>query len=302
MNNSWLFFALLAPAIYALVVFIDKYVVSKEIKDYLCMPIYSAIVGLIAGTLLWLVFGRPLLSFKDTIIVFSVGILSMFSFVAYFKAIMHDEASTINLLFQMTPVLIIILSFLFLKERLTVTQLIGFVVIFGGTLGVSLEIPKRGEEIRFTPAFFLIVLYDVLWASSAILMKFALEVNTFTKNLSYYSWGVGLGGVVLYLFVPSIRKAFLENVKKVRKRAIGLISFNEALFILGRSITYYAFSIGSVALVSVLEGTQVFYGILFGWIAMFIAPKIFKENIGRFELLKKILSATILFFGIWLVS
>ena len=74
MNNSWLFFALLAPAIYALVVFIDKYVVSKEIKDYLCMPIYSAIVGLIAGTLLWLVFGRPLLSFKDTIIVFSVGI------------------------------------------------------------------------------------------------------------------------------------------------------------------------------------------------------------------------------------
>ncbi len=39
---NWLFFALLAPAIYAIVVFIDKYIIEKEIlrnsNSHLCPP------------------------------------------------------------------------------------------------------------------------------------------------------------------------------------------------------------------------------------------------------------------------
>lgn len=296
---SWLLLALLAPAIYSLVVFVDKYIVSKEVKDYQAMPFYSAITGFFAGTLFWIIAGFPLLNLKDTVFVFLTGILTIFSFAAYFKAAATEEASTINILFQMEPVLVLILAFLFLGEHVIGKELLGFMIIFISVFSISIE--KRDSKLRLSKAFFLLLLYDILWAFSAILMKGALHENSFFKEISYFGWGVGFGGLLIYILVGSMRRAFNKSLKEGNKRAMLLIVSNEGLFLLGRSITYLAYAIGSVTLVSVLEGTQVFYGILLGWLTMFIAPKIFKEDVTRKNLTKKIIFAMVLMGGIWLL-
>lgn len=63
---SWLFFALLAPAIDAVINFSDKYIIEKEVMDYRGLTIFSAIVGILMGTVFWIVNKYPLLGVRDT--------------------------------------------------------------------------------------------------------------------------------------------------------------------------------------------------------------------------------------------
>ena len=298
---NWLFFALLAPAVYALVVFIDKYIVSKEVKDYLCMPLYASVVGFFFGTIAWFLAGRPLLPFYDAILTLGAGILTIISFVMYYHALLLEDASNINLFFQMGPMFIFILAFLFLREKLNARQIIGFVIIFYAVYHASLLHGRKGQPVHTSKALIYIFIYDILWALSAILMKLALKVNTFSQIISYQNWGVALGGIGIYFLVPSMHQSFIKSLCIIKKRFIGIMMLNEFLFVLARSVTYLAYSLGLVAIVGVLEGTQVFYGLFYGWSLTKLLPKSFNENITRTTLRRKVFLAGILFAGIFLI-
>src|SRR5262245_33950598 len=132
---NWFISALLAPAVFTLVNFIDKYVVSEQVKDYRGMPIYSVITGLCLGTLFWIVAGFPLLPIKDAVLLLLAGVCISWGAVLYFQAISDDETSNIILLFQMAPLLVLVLSVLFLKETILPKQALGFVLILFSCIG-----------------------------------------------------------------------------------------------------------------------------------------------------------------------
>ena len=56
---------------------------------------------------------------------------------------------------------------------------------------------------------------------------------------------------------------------------------NELIFVGAKSITYYAYSIGPVSLVSVVNGIQPFIGLLYGWFLTALFPKQFTEDISK---------------------
>jgi hypothetical protein len=141
----------------------------------------------------------------------------------------------------------------------------------------------------------------VIWSVAAILAKYTIAANTLPKILCYESWGMGLGGISMYFISPPIRKSFIATMRFVRPIALIVMIGNEGVFVLSRALTFYAYSLGSAALVSVIGSTQVFYGILFGMILTFIAPKIFTEDTSRPRLLKKLFWSFVLFGGMTLV-
>ena len=149
---TWLIFALLAPAVYAVVTFIDKYLLSNKIKDYNAMPIYTAAVGFIAGSILWVVNGFPTLPMKDALIVLTTGILTGTSLYVYFKALSTEETSKINILFQMFPIMSMLLAFLLLREKISMLQYGGFFLILFATTLISYE--NDGGRFKFSQAFF----------------------------------------------------------------------------------------------------------------------------------------------------
>lgn len=297
---NWIFFALLAPAILALVNFIDKYLVSKAIKDYRAMVIYTSIVGFIFGTIWWILFSRNLLPIRDSLIILTTGILSAWSLIVYFKALSFEETSKIIFLFQIFPIFTIILSFIFLKETLIFSQVMGIILILISSLLVVLN--KEKNKFKISNAFFYILLFDLLYAITGVMIKYALNINSFSNLLAYESWGVGLGGLIIFLISKPIRLAFIKNQKKIKKQAFGSIIFNEVLMILGKSFSFFAFSLGSVSLVSVLENTQVFYGIVYGAILTLLWPKIFNESTSFKDLSKKVVLGIILVIGIILIK
>lgn len=297
---NWLPLAIFAPAVYAVVVFIDKYILEKEITDYRGMPVYSAVIAGIFGIVIWVATGFPLLTLRDSLLIILTGILTVFGLASYFKALASDEASKVTILFQMTPVITLVLSFFVLGSMISLTQLIGFLLILFSTIGIS--IGKQVGKFKFSNIFLLILLTDFLWAAAFVLFKFVINANSFTNVISYESWGMGIGGFILYNLFPSIRKAFNRTSRKVGKRIFWLIVVNESVFLISRLLTYLAISKGPVALVDVVGGLQVVFAIIYGLILTLVAPKIFKENISKKGLFKKLILAGFVLVGLWLVQ
>ena len=300
---NWLLFALLAPALDTLINFTDKYIIEREVTDYRGMPIYGTIVGLVVGTIYWIATGFPQLHPRDAALIIFTGMLSIWGLALYFKALTLEETSRIIVFFKAIPIFILGLSYLFLKETINLQQLLGFILILIAVLGVSK--PSETNKLKsnfFSSALGLILLVDIIWAIAAILVKFTIQQNSFSKIISYESWGVGLGGLILYIFFPSIRNAFHNTLRTVRKRALMIMFINESIFVFSRAVTFYAYSLGPTALVSVIGTTQVFYGILYGYTLTNIAPKIFQENIQNKVITQKLIFALILIIGIYLVS
>jgi len=295
----WMLFALLSPAIYTLTNYVDKYLLSTRIKDYNALPIYTASVSFIFGVIWWLCTGMPVLPMQDALIVITTGILTIGYVVLYFKALSSQETSIVILLFQLTPIFSLLLSWIILKENISLAQTIGFAIILIAT--ILLAVPKKKSVRKFPKGFWLIMFCNLIFALTGILMKFVASANTFSHILSYESFGMGIGGMLLFFFIPRIRNSFLKTRKLVIKKGLSIIVLNEILFIIAKSLGFYAFVIGPVALVSVLSNIQVFFAIVLGWILTTVSPKIFHEDISKKGLGIKISAAILLFIGLYLL-
>lgn len=296
----WVIPALSAPLIYTCTNFVDKYIVAKEVKDYRGMPLYGAIMGLIMGIIFFIAAGFPILNLRDTLVLLLTGSLTIWGSALYFKAISFDDPSRLIILFQSTPILVLLMSYLFLEETITNLQLIGFLIILSSVVGASDNFSKKGFQI--SKSFWLIFLCNFFWAISTILIKFVINQNSFVEVLSYESWGLGLGGFILYIFFPKIRGSFNDSITTIRKKALAIMFGNEVLFTAGKSSSFLALSMGSTALVSIIGSTQVFFGVFLGLILTLFAPHIVKEDISKRALSKKFAFSILVFIGLILVS
>ncbi len=297
---NWMFFTFLAIGLYTCVNFVDKYVVRQAIADYRGMPIYSAIASIVVGAVLWVGAGYPVVGLRDSVILLLTGMFQVWGVVLYFKAISEEEVSTIIVFNSLIPLISLALSYSLLGEVITLRQLAGFLVILCSIMAVSVQRDALG--FRLSRAFWYLVIANAVWAVNGVLFKFVSNAHSFSKVISYESFGFALGGLVLYLGVPSIRRAFNATVQTGGRRTFRLVFLNEVLYVLAKCVNYLAYSLGPIALVSVLGGTQVFLAVLTGWILTSIAPAIFREDITRSGLARKAVFGMTLFAGIWLVS
>jgi drug/metabolite transporter (DMT)-like permease len=297
---SWIVFALVAPLIFTVVNFIDKLIIEKQVHDPLAMPGFVMLTSFVSGSVLWLLTGSPLLPLGDALLVMFTGALTAVGAAIYFNALSLEETSRIIFFIQLQPVITLVFSYLFLDESISAVQLVGFVLILSGVLALALKDDLR----RFSPsrAFWMIVLVDLIWVSSVILFKLVVKSLAFMEVLSYESWGLALGSLLIYLLVPRVRRAFNHTARTVPRRVFGIIFANEFIFVVAKLIGFVAIALGPVALVAVLGGTQVFFGIILGWALTFLAPSAFKEDISRRTLLRKGGLAVVLVAGIGLIS
>lgn len=309
---DWLILALIAPIVYTIVNFTDKFVVGKAIPDANSIPIFLAIVHATIALIIWIIAGFPILDAKLTSLLMVSGALIIVGTFMLFRALITEETSKIVMWTQLLPVVTLILAVTLLDEQLTALHYIGFFIIFASTLGLSFD----SASLRITPAFVYILIAIVFWAVSDIILKYAFNLYpdvlgnpasafdlwAFLNVIIYQSAGFAIAGLLIYIFIPNIRKSFAQHIGNAPPYALAILFANESLFILRQFIRSLAIALGSVALVSVLGGTRIFLGIILGWGLTRLAPEIFAENITRQELQRKFLFSIILFIGIIMLS
>lgn len=297
---NWLIFALLGPAIWSINNFLDKFILDKHVKEVGALTIIFSIANLIISIFIFAVYGFTILKFQSSLLILLAGMLQIVVFLAYFKALSLDETSRVVPLFQLIPVFTLVLGILFLGEFPTPTVLLGFLFVFIG--GFILSTKKITMNVlRPNPAFWYMILASLSSATIGILFKSVVIYNDFWTTFAYESLGVGLGGFILFL-VPTYRNQFTKTISSLDKKVYSIIVINEIIFVLGKLGPRFAFTLAPVALVTVVNGLQPFFILIYGLFLTTFAPNIIKEDISKKGLLKKFISILIIFLGIYLIG
>ncbi len=294
----WIFFALLAPALFAINNIVDKNIVSRfiyrpaylvTITGLLSLPFFLAFLAFGTRPSSTLVFGVALLA----------GMLDIWALLFYYRALTLEETSRVVPLIQFLPVFVFILSPFTVGEHLTQAQIVGFVLIVAGGILVSL---RKGKVLPvLSPAFFLILVSVVIWAIATILFKYVYQNVSFLDGFLLIRSGAFLGVLPVFL-LPQFRSGIGENVKQLGRRVKLLIVGNEIVGLLGFFSFNFAISLVSASLVSAITGIQSLFVLIYATLLSIWFPKILQEEIKGGVLLIKVVSIILILAGIFILS
>jgi drug/metabolite transporter (DMT)-like permease len=301
---NWFLIALLPPIFWSLTNHIDKYLLTKYFKDGAigAVMIFSASIAILLLPIIILIQPSVLQNFQiNYLLIVLNGTLYLFASLPYFYALERDDASLSVPLFQMIPVFSFILGYIFLKESLNVTQMIGGVLIVISSIFISLNISDIKKMRMKWDVFGLMALSSILFAMNFIFFKyFAVETNFWVTSFWEYL-GFGLFGISL-LFIKNYRKGFFNVLKQNRLEVLSINGLNEVLNIVAKIAFNFATILTPVTMVWIINGLQPVFVFVFGIILTLLFPKISKEDISKKTLIQRILAIAVITVGVYLIN
>jgi drug/metabolite transporter (DMT)-like permease len=304
MLPTWTILAFLAPLLWSLVGFLDKFVISKYIpEDQSTGPlvIYTGLSGFIISVAIILFGHTPTgIPTRDVFWILVAGIIYVASFIPYLAAMQEADASVIISLYQVGPVFSYLLGFAFLGETLTLTQMLAGVLVISGAIALSSEPGKRFRPNGKTLGLMLLSSFGL--SMNALLFKyFALDSLDPWATAFWEYVGSGLFAVFLLIAFGSYRRQFVSLLRKGGLRIAGLNLTGEIVTILGTLAMSFASLSVPLAVVSIISGTQPFMALIIGALFTVFLPNIITERRDRTHLVHRIASSTVIFVGVVLL-
>lgn len=310
---DWLIISIIAYFILAVVNVADKFILKSIIpgaKTYTFLVGATGIVVFLIAPWFLVWPGLPLLLLN-----FLTGAFFAGGLFYLYTALKKGEASRVfTLVGGAVPLFTVLLSVLFFKEVFTINQWIAMVFLILGTMVIS-RITGH-HDILFYIKRFLQFKDDNKWHSFGLAMVAALMFAlfwVFTKYaynqqefFSAFIWiRVGTFLTVLTLLVKkeSRDEIFGEIKNSSKQKSNQFIYFGTQGFgALGTVLQNYAVSLGSVALVTSLQGLQ--YGLLLVFTALgsILIPKIVKEDVSQSVIIQKVLSIALIGIGLYFLA
>ncbi len=317
----WLLITVSAYFINAGVYVADKFLLSKKIHSSIAYAFYVGIWSVFNVCLLY--FWPWLPNLQELTLDLLAGFLFLVTLVFWYKALHQSEASrVVPIVGALVPIFSFILSFVFLGETLTKTQLLAFIILICGGVLVSIKETKvyvyqkvinRLREIMgdifgevpagARPASRLIVnsvVAAVFFAAYYVLMKYIYNYQPFIGSFVYSRLGSFIG-VLLMLFVPDWRHLIIEQQKgaKTPKNMLFFLMVRlaaAAAFIM----INWAISLGNVAIVNALQGAQYLFLFLIILLISDRFPKVLNEQLGGGVFLQKLIGTLMVCLGLYL--
>lgn len=292
-------FALFPTFLDSIINYLDKFLLSKYNVSSTALTIYSGFFALGSGIIVLLFTGLHFTDLKTALILTTSGFMGVFILLAYFKALTLDEASRVASLFQFNPVLVLILSAIFLGERFIFKQYIGaFLIIFSGFL-LSLQKVNTGL-IKINKAFWFMVLASFFSASVYILFKVGVKEIDFWQAIPYEGAGNGLASLCILLCGNNL-KIVRKELKRMSKKVFFYLTISEVIYRSSRFSFYFALFLIPATLVSVLQGFQPLFLLIEGIILSLWLPHIIKEVITKGKVGIKVVAVIGIFIGLSLM-
>ncbi|MBT4516876.1 MAG: EamA family transporter [Candidatus Komeilibacteria bacterium] len=310
---SWLLIAIIAYLILAFVNLADKFIIEKVIpgpKTYTFLVGVTGALVIIAAPWFLIWPGWALFFFNCLVGSFFAGGLFFL-----YSALKGGEASRIfTLVGGMVPIFTVLISLAVFGEVFSTNQWLALVFLILGTVVIS-SISVH-HNIWFNVRKFLGILDSSKWpsiiASIIAALFFALfwigskQVYNTQEFVSGFIW-VRLGTFLTVLFLlirKSSREEILAEIKNGNKQKNNRFVYlgTQGLAALGSILQNYAVALGSVALVTSLQGLQYALLLVLSAIVTFFFPKIIKEEYNKKRLIKKITAIVLIMFGLYFLA
>lgn len=299
--SNWFLIALIAPLLWSIVNHIDKYMLSKYLKDrgVGALLIFSALSSVIILPFLLYFYHVQIFDISniDLMILIFVGFLSAMAFYFYLEGMDQEEASIVIPLFQLVPVFGYFLSYFILGESLNTTQIFSSLLIISGIIILVVEIDidnkikLKGRVLALvTTSSFFFALHDTLFKKVAITESFITAVFWQYVSLTIF-------GLLILVFIKKFRNDFISMFQNTGTKLLGINIFSEILYIIGNLTNNFATLLAPVAVVLVVSSYQPLFVFIIGVFLTIFLPKISMEKISGKHLIHKVISILIIIIG-----
>ncbi len=197
--------------------------------------------------------------------------------------------------FLTVPVFGYIFSYIFLGETLTFNQQLGSIITLSGVFLISINFQDK-YRFKKKPALYMFVAC-ILIAVMGIIFKYVTVEGNFWVSSFWEYLGLGVTGILIYLFVPKYRKEFMYMNKKGGRKIFGLNIISESMTVTGNMLTNFALLLAPITMVYLVGSFQPAILLVFSIIGTIFFPKIIKEDISRNVLIQKIIAVLIMIVG-----
>lgn len=320
----WLLIAVTSYLVNAGVYVADKFLLSKKIHSSITYAFFVGIWSIFNFLILPLDFWVP--SFQEFSIDILAGLLFLVTLIFWYKALHQSEATrVVSLVGALVPIFSFILSAIFLDATLSEREFLAFFILIIGGVLISIkntrvyylkEVSDRFRSIfgdflgpihaHYRPTRRLLLnscVSALFFAAYYVLIKYIYSYQPFIGAFVWSRLGSFIG-VLLILFVPEWRRNIVKHQKG--QKSPGNLSFFLGVRIfaaLAFIMLNWAISMdgANVAMVNALQGVQYVFLIL---IVIFLSrrfPKILKEELGGGVLMQKIIGATLICTGLYML-
>jgi drug/metabolite transporter (DMT)-like permease len=295
---TWIFFAIGGYFLIAAVGITDKILLKQ--RAITNPVVYSFYVGLLSiFTFVLAPFGLHWPGMLQFFLALLSGLVFFLSLVSLYKSLDINEASrTLPAIGGLTPILVLFLSYLLLKESLSGIHIIAFsLLVIGGSL-ISLKTSrKKSRLVKGSVYLFLAV---GLGAIYYVLEKYIFTEQGFVSGFVWSRLGLAITSALI-LLVPRWRRLILSSKRRVTAGLSFSFIFNKFMAGVGSLLIHLAISMTSVSLVNAMQGTQYVFLFLFSIIISMKYPQLLKENIDRKTIIQKIIAIISIITGLGLI-
>ncbi|MFC2169502.1 EamA family transporter [Acidobacteriota bacterium] len=296
LSNSWVFFSLLTGLFLATVNIIDKYVLTRWIKNPMVLVLIVGILGLVPSLLFIVIKGIPHLSTPNILLTAAASVSFVFYAYFYFSAANIEEISRVVPLIYTAPLFISILASIFLHEIFAVEKYAGILILLVGAVLISSKDPIK---IRLGKAFWLMMLASLAFSIYMVITKHLLNFVDSWTVFSLTRIGIFLALIPLF---PVYLPILFSNLRVHGLKVLGVMTINEAFALAASLFIIIAASLGPVTLVNALSSVQPFFVLFFAVFLSFLYPSILKEEIGKSTLLLKLLAIVLIISGVVIIT
>jgi drug/metabolite transporter (DMT)-like permease len=258
---SWFIASLAAQFALGSSAVFDKLILKKSYHNPVGYTFWLGIMGL--SSLALIPFGftpttAPILLGLFTGVVFVLALLFF-----YFALFGGEASNTIPLIGALSSIITLVWSYLLLHLGLNLLELLSFALLIIGGIFLTATEPKN---VRRKVVLFAILSSLLLGLSNVLTKATFLETN-FVTGFVWIKIGAALT-VFSFLIIPSVRKSILHPYGQDEFRNRWGYVGNRSLAGLGSVLLYFAFSLGSPALVSATTNLQYVFIFLGGWLLL----------------------------------
>lgn len=297
---SWVFIVILAHLCYAVVFVIDRYLLKKKFPNPVNYTFYIGVLSIFTLFLAFIDFSVPAIG--QIILSFVAGFMWLLATLIFYTALFKGESSrVVPTVGGLIPIFTLFLSFIFLSERLIAQELIAFCFLVGGGILLSLLVSKTDsildtKKIRFTKTFIPAIGAALAFAVYFTITKSLFLSQGFINGIIWVRLGIVLSSLLL-LIPASFRKMIFQKTEQFKISSIKLFFFIRVLGVLAILFLYWAIFLGSVTLVSALQGVQYLFILLLAFLFFRKIPDL-KEQFSKRVLIQKVAAIALICLGL----
>ena len=215
------------------------------------------------------------------------------------QAMRSEEISRIIPVVHTFPIFVVMLAVPLLGETLGYMEWLAIFMTVAGAVLISVRRDAGGQGARLRKSFAMLMGSSLLLGVANTASKYALDYISFWNMYSVSA--ICFGAIFLLL---SVRPRILKELRDMKERslALGLLTLNECIALVGIILSFWAMEQGPVSLVSTILSIRPCFVFIYALALSRIFPAILEERLSRGIAIIKIISLSLIIGGVTLLT